>query len=167
MMVSLDQFFHLYQEKYLNPATSAQSLILERIAATTIKGLHRCARALCDAGNKLIIDHVFQDESWLIDCVLQLNGLEVLFAGVRCPLAIAEEREIKRADRKRGTARSQFDHVHADALYDIEVDSSTMTVQQCVQAISTAHEKAQGIGAFDKLVRRYRAKSASGTDATG
>jgi len=43
---------------------------------------------------------------------MALHRLRVLFVGVRCPLAVAEQRERERGDRLVGLARGLFDGVH-------------------------------------------------------
>ena len=58
-----------------------------------------------------------------------------LWVGVHCPLAIAEQRERERGDRLVGTVRGQHALVHAFRTYDIDVDTSVATPQQCAEAI--------------------------------
>jgi len=157
MIASIDQFFHFYPDKFLD-VTTTDAPTLEKIASTTISGFHRCLRVLFEAGNNLIVDHVLQDQSWLRDCVVRLDGLPVLFVGVRCPLAVAEEREVSRQDRERGTARLQYDFVHRHASYDIEVDTSVMDVNACVEKIAVALEEAVPPVALMQMVARYVSK---------
>ena len=58
-----------------------------------------------------------------------------VFVGVICPLAVTEKRETERGDRTVGTARYQFERVHAHDCYDVEVDTSVLSVEECVARI--------------------------------
>ncbi|TIU81251.1 MAG: chloramphenicol phosphotransferase, partial [Mesorhizobium sp.] len=46
-----------------------------------------------------------------------------------------EARESARADRLPGLARWQFERVHRGIRYDIEVDTSILTAQECALRI--------------------------------
>lgn len=61
------------------------------------------------------------------DC---LSSFSVLWVGLKTPLAHLEEREKKRGDRILGSARNQFYRVHQGLSYDLEIDSSCLTVQE-------------------------------------
>jgi chloramphenicol 3-O phosphotransferase len=67
-----------------------------------------------------------------------LRGLDALAVGVHCDLDVLEERERLRADRGSGLARLQFSKAHAEAAYDVEVDTSTGTTEDCVETILDA-----------------------------
>src|SRR5262245_27586947 len=64
-----------------------------------VRGMARACAALAAAGNHLIIDHVLLEANVLADLVEALSPFEVLFVGVRCPLAVAARREQARGDR--------------------------------------------------------------------
>jgi chloramphenicol 3-O phosphotransferase len=49
-----------------------------------------------------------------------------------------EQREAARGDRHPGLARMQFEPVHQHGEYDVTVDTSQMSVEQCAQAIQAA-----------------------------
>jgi chloramphenicol 3-O phosphotransferase len=55
---------------------------------------------------------------------------------VRCPLEELLRRERARGDRSAGTAAAQYDVVHAHGDYDIEVDTSTHTADECARQIA-------------------------------
>ena len=82
-----------------------------------------------------IIDHVILREDKYIECLDCLSDLSYITVGVRCPLEVAIKRELDRGDRKIGLAASQFDRVHSNREYDIEVDTSTMTPEQAAEII--------------------------------
>jgi chloramphenicol 3-O phosphotransferase len=115
MYISIDGYFHLYAERFLRPASREGAVVLERLIPAVVSGLHRSVAALAQAGNSVLVDHLLQDDGSLEECVENWVGLDVLFVGVKCPLEVAEERERKRGNRTIGTARSQFERVHAEA----------------------------------------------------
>jgi chloramphenicol 3-O phosphotransferase len=72
-----------------------------------------------------------------------LDGLTVLWVGVRCDAEIATSRERTRADRTHGMARLQADSVHVGITYDLEVHTDVnstadiaMTLIDALQARS-------------------------------
>jgi chloramphenicol 3-O phosphotransferase len=151
MVVSLDGFFHLYPERFLNPTTQAEADVITALIPAVISGMHRSVAALAQAGNNVLVDHVLQEEKWLSECVEIWAGLEVFFVGVKCPLEITEKREKARGDRTVGTARYQFERVHAHACYDLEVDTSVLSVEECVARILTLMKNKPEETAFQKL----------------
>ena len=91
--------------------------------------------ACAGAGLDQVIDDV-----WLVTdqpAGLQdaLSAANTLWVGVHCPLAIAEQRERERGDRLVGTVRGQHALVHTFRTYDIDVDTSAATPQECAEAI--------------------------------
>lgn len=97
---------------------------------------------------------VLQEAGWLQECLAEWAGLDVLFVGVRCPLDVVEQRERDRGDRDAGTARYQYERVHAHGLYDVEVDTSVLSVAESVSRIVEAMPPAPRIPAFQKLAVR-------------
>jgi chloramphenicol 3-O phosphotransferase len=119
-----------------------------------VKGMAKACAALAGAGNHLIIDHVLLDAGALADLVEALSAFEVLFVGVRCPLAVAAQREQGRGDRTAGMARAQYDLVHAHGLYDLEIDTSTCSSRQAALRIKSRLENGPIPTAFEQFARR-------------
>jgi chloramphenicol 3-O phosphotransferase len=97
--------------------------------------------AMVRAGARVIVDDVFlggagSQQEWQ----KALDGLEVLWVGVRCEPAVAAAREIARGDRVRGMAVSQAEVVHQGVLYDLEVDTTHTEALECAQAIAARIE---------------------------
>lgn len=65
------------------------------------------------------------------------DGLEVLWVGVRCDPQVAAAREATRADRIVGGAADQAERVHAGMRYDVVVDTTAATADDCARAILT------------------------------
>lgn len=92
--------------------------------------------AMARAGTSLIIDEVFlgggESQARLR---IALKGLSVIWVGVQCQPAVAEARELQRADRNIGMARHQAELVHRGVEYDVVVDTSETTPDECTAAI--------------------------------
>jgi chloramphenicol 3-O phosphotransferase len=155
MYVSVDDFFHMYPEKYLNPTNQDEAIILSHLIPTVVSGLHKCVASLAQSGNNVLVDHVLQENGWLKECVENWKDLDVLFVGVRCPLRIAEQREKERGDRNIGTAQYQFERVHSHGLYDLEVDTSVLDVNECVTRIMALINNTPKKLAFQELSIRF------------
>lgn len=91
------------------------------------------------AGARVIIDDVFlggphSQERWR----KSLDGLDVLWVGVRCDPEVAAGREIVRGDRARGMAEKQATIVHQGVVYDLEVDTTHTESLVCARTIAEA-----------------------------
>ncbi|WP_309030305.1 chloramphenicol phosphotransferase CPT [Streptomyces alfalfae] len=89
------------------------------------------------AGARIIVDDVFlggatSQRRWL----KRLDGVEVLWVGVRCESAVAEDRGVARGDRAKGMAASQADLVHDGVAYDLEVDTTHAESMACARTIA-------------------------------
>lgn len=98
--------------------------------------MHHAIAALSRCGNNVLADHVLVEQRWAEECARLFADLPAYLVGVRCPLEVVEAREASRRDRTLGQARKQYDVVHAHVLYDIEVDSSALSVEECVHRIT-------------------------------
>ena len=155
MHLSVDDFFHMYPERYISPTSQEDAEIFISFIPAVISGFHQCISALARSGNHLIVDHVLQEAEWLKACVEACRGIEVLFVGVKCPLDITEQREKERGYRNIGTARYQFERVHAHGLYDVEVDTSVLTVDDCTAKILASRNPEAHKSAFQVLETRF------------
>lgn len=64
-----------------------------------------------------------------------LKPFEVFMVDVFASLEILEARELQRGDRMIGLARWQYDGVHKDMRYDLEIDTSNITPVEGAQMI--------------------------------
>jgi chloramphenicol 3-O phosphotransferase len=97
--------------------------------------------ATARAGARVIVDEVFlggaaSQHRWRT----ALEGLRVLWVGVRCASAVAEGRELARGDRVAGMAAAQAELVHQGVTYDLEVDTTHTEALTCARAIATRVE---------------------------
>lgn len=98
-----------------------------------IKGIAQMVRS----GARIIVDEVFlggaaSQERWL----RELDGLPVLWVGVRCDATVAAGRELARGDRIVGMAAAQADLVHNGVRYDLEVDTTQAEAVECARVIA-------------------------------
>ncbi|WP_223279964.1 chloramphenicol phosphotransferase CPT [Streptomyces sp. SDr-06] len=93
--------------------------------------------AMVRAGARVVLDEVLLDGAdgqrrW----EHALDGIDVLWVGVRCDADTAAGRETARGDRIPGMARAQAESVHLGVRYDIEVDSSGAESMACARLIA-------------------------------
>jgi chloramphenicol 3-O phosphotransferase len=97
--------------------------------------------------------HIFDD------AVRQLSGLPVLFVGVQCPIEIIMAR--RNADPQDGHYASGDgvpepvqrwqDAVHAGKRYDLELDTSMLSPEQCAARIAAMLAEPPSPSAFERL----------------
>jgi chloramphenicol 3-O phosphotransferase len=135
----IDKFIWMMPERYLDRPLWDEVLgrATEAGAAghTLVRGMHRAIQALSLTGSNVLADHVLVEADWRRDAVKSFADLPAYLIGVRCPLAVLEERERSRKDRTLGQARAQFEVVHRDLVYDLEVDTSRLDPEACARAI--------------------------------
>ncbi|MEU3028529.1 chloramphenicol phosphotransferase CPT [Streptomyces incarnatus] len=107
------------------------------LEAAWIAGIAAMARA----GARVVVDEVFlggssSQQRWQ----KALEGLRVLWVGVRCEAAVAAGRELARGDRAVGMAASQADVVHQGVTYDLDVDTTHTEALECARAIAARVE---------------------------
>lgn len=137
IVYSRDVFHQTLPPEFWHDANLRQSA-----GPALFKGFHLSIAAFAKAGVPVIVDHVLNQKGWGVECAEALTGIPTLFVGVTCPLDVVEERERGREDRDIGLARSQIDVVHAHGPYDLTVDTSEKTAEECAQII--AERFAQG-----------------------
>jgi chloramphenicol 3-O phosphotransferase len=103
------------------------------VEAAWIAGIAAMARA----GARVIVDEVFlggaySQQRWH----KALEGLWVLWVGVKCDATVAAGREVARGDRTVGMAASQAEMVHRGVTYDLEVDTTHTEAMECARTIA-------------------------------
>ncbi|MBI5965979.1 MAG: AAA family ATPase [Chloroflexi bacterium] len=98
-------------------------------------GMHHAIAAAASRGNNVVADHVFVEKAWADECANLFADMNAYLIGIHCPLEVLEQRERGRKDRTLGQARAQFDVIHRYTKYDLEVDTSLLTPEQCAQKI--------------------------------
>lgn len=135
----IDKFIWMLPERYLDRPLWDDVLGLADRAGGTghdlVRGMHRAILALSQAGCNVIADHVLVEPAWVKDCADLFAGLPAYLIGIQCPLDVLEQRERSRKNRTLGQARFQFPVIHKYALYDLEVDTSLLTPEECARPI--------------------------------
>ena len=72
---------------------------------------------------------------------------DVFFVAVHCPLETLIEREKHRGDRPIGSAKRDFETIHAGKIYDLELDMED-GVDANVEALLTAWRSARRSSSF-------------------
>ncbi|QHE62469.1 AAA family ATPase [Rossellomorea vietnamensis] len=126
-MLKKDSGIKLNEDGSVSPGTEFREL-----EAAWMHGIGEMARR----GAKIIIDDVFLSglegrQTW----ETALEGLQVLWVGVFCDSSVAAAREKERGDRIEGMAVSQATIVHKGMNYDVAVDTSKSSAEECIRLI--------------------------------
>lgn len=151
----IDKFIWMLPARYLTPPlwdeVLGQAVKAGPVGYTLISGMHQAIAALSRTGNNVIADLVLVEPQWLQECVSLFKDLPAYFIGIRCPLDVLEQREKGRRNRTFGQARAQFDMIHAHVIYDLEVDTSVSSSQECAVQIKRSITDGTSPGAFKRL----------------
>ena len=131
--------------------TAFTALHFGDVGRLTLAGMRRAVAAFATTGIDVVVDDLLLEASFLHDYLVVLKGLAVTFVGVRCPLAVVDQRESARPGRFPGTAAGHFHSVHAHCRYDIEVDTAAMTPRECAERVLAAVDDARRRAAFDRM----------------
>ena len=126
-MLKKDSGIKFDEDGSVTPGTEFQEL-----ESAWMHGIGEMARR----GARIIIDDVFLSgvkgrQKW----ETALEGMQVLWVGVFCDPAVAAAREKERRDRIGGMAVSQAAIVHEGMNYDVKVNTSRSTAEECIQLI--------------------------------
>jgi chloramphenicol 3-O phosphotransferase len=133
-----DPFLHLQLDSYIEmlPRTDDWEMFQRMV-----RGLNRSVAVMAEEGNNLIVDHVLIDNAWLNQLLELLYKNYVLFVGLHCLLEELERREQKRDARRQGFARQQFDNIHTGKIYDLKLDTSVFSAEECVERVVDFYNK--------------------------
>ena len=95
----------------------------------------------------------------LFDCARRLEDLPVLFVGVRCPIDVIVKRRQKTWDPNRGLdehIRLWQHEVHVPGIYDVEVDTSILSPEECADRIRSHLKEGPEATAFKRLAPHCR-----------
>ncbi|MDE7219915.1 MAG: chloramphenicol phosphotransferase CPT family protein [Oscillospiraceae bacterium] len=124
-----------------------------------LSAMHHTVKLFSDMGLHVIVDHVLletpQEIFTTIECVRLLKAYPVLFVKVDCDLQELERRERERGDRQTGQARWQRDHMHSHDIYDLKLDTSKQSMDECTERIAGFLKKKGQWSAFDRLYQIY------------
>ncbi len=113
----------------------ADTTPLETRLARVQSGFARAVAATARAGNLVITDLVLSSPWRLPDLLDALDGLGVTLVGVHCSPAELARREHARGDREPGQAARQLPFVHTGVPYDIEIDTTSTSPEDCARTV--------------------------------
>jgi chloramphenicol 3-O phosphotransferase len=116
-------------------------------AATLVPSLYAAlwesVAAHARLGLDVVVDVGVYDPAIAADAARRLEGLDVLWVGVRCPIDVVLER--RRQGGPYSTEREPAERweraVHGPWQYDVEVDTSELTPEECAAAIKRRLEE--------------------------
>jgi chloramphenicol 3-O phosphotransferase len=118
------------------------------------------------AGLNVVVDVAHHDAKILAESARRLEGLPVLFVGVRCPIEVVMQRRNVGQPGREGqyatgteaepvpspVARWQ-EAVHVPGIYDLEVDTSRQSPEECAAAIRRRLNDGPPPSAFGQLAK--------------
>lgn len=131
-------------------------------ASCVLNGYFKMVDAYVMCGNNVIIDCVLQESNWLKLALEILKKHKILFIGIKSSLRDLQKREQKRGDRVEGQAHYQFYKIHRFCIYDVEVDTSKLSVAEAVRKIKKyyeSHKKPDGfIKTYQRILKKEKAR---------
>jgi chloramphenicol 3-O phosphotransferase len=149
--VEMDRFLDMLPDRYFGDPAGMVFETLEEddkpsiaihtgpVVERALAGMRHAIAALAAAGNNLIVDDVYMAAE-AAEYARLLTPFRVHRVGVFAPLAVLEARERARGDRAIGLARWQFERIHRNMTYDLEVDTAGATPLECAERIKTTFE---------------------------
>ena len=148
--LGVDRFMDVTPEAYrpgigLRPGGERPDL--EAVIVTLYRAMYESIAACSRLGLNVVVDVGHHDaystpRRILSQCAGILQGLPVLFVGVRCPLSVIMERRMttwKSSFAEDGSVPKPIclwqEAVHRPGIYDLEVDTSRLSPQDCARVI--------------------------------
>lgn len=154
----IDKFIWMLPKRYLDRPLWDDVLGLAvqagQIGEKLFSGMHHAIAALAKRGNNVIADHVLVNPAWATECADLFFGMDAFLIGLKCPLEILEERERLRQDRTLGQAKAQYPLVHQHGIYDVEIDTSRLSIQESTAKIIEVVSSHKKPIAFKKIRKR-------------
>jgi chloramphenicol 3-O phosphotransferase len=122
-----------------------------------ISGLHHTIAALARMGHNVVVDYVLTDARYVADIVTMWQSFPVWLVGVFCPLETIHQRVAARADRSWPSylpmVNWMFDEAHKYTrdIYDLEVDTSQLTPDECALQIQQVLDERGSPSGFKRL----------------
>lgn len=112
-------------------------------------------------GLNVVVDVGHHDAAVLADCARRLDGLPVLFVGVRCPIEVIMARRAASeaghylvgatGDAVPEPVRRWQEQVHGPWSYDLEVDTSALDPGECARLIRRRLEGGPAPSVFSRI----------------
>jgi len=133
------------------PLNGAMLTVYGADALKLWRAYHRSVRVCVAEGLSVVVDDAILTRELLDDWVTALAGVDVFFVGVHCAPEELTLRQRARRDRETAGAVAAMKRVHADAIYDLEVDSTATPSSSLAMQIIAAAETRTEPSAFERL----------------
>lgn len=137
--MGIDRFIWMLPSRYLDrplwDEVLGKAVRSGPLGLVLFSGMHHAIAAAAKRGLNVIADHVFVEKAWVDECAALFADMDAYLIGLHCPLEVLEQREKDRKDRTLGQARDQFDVIHRFVTYDLELDTSKLTVEECTEKV--------------------------------
>jgi len=154
-----EPYIHLEEDRFVfntyHPRFLAGELAPE-IFNKTMVGYYRSLRAFLSAEHNVLADTGFYTPQLLNQCIWELKNETAWLIGVHCSIEELERREKARGDREIGLAREQQATIHNSVIYDIEVDTSELSVEECALTIKSKIRELESPKAMIALWERMK-----------
>ncbi|MFD1344649.1 chloramphenicol phosphotransferase CPT family protein [Litorisediminicola beolgyonensis] len=111
-------------------------------------GLHHAIAAFADAGNDLIVEHIFDSPGWHGELAALLKAHRVVFVGLLTAPDVLAAREVARGDRQPGSALADSAHVHLGRRYDLELDGVAPPQVNAAEVLAALSRMGKGESRF-------------------
>ncbi|HIG42321.1 MAG TPA: chloramphenicol phosphotransferase [Gammaproteobacteria bacterium] len=167
MNLGVDNFKEHITPKRYSPAIGlrpgGERPDLEPLIALLYAAMYESIAAHSRLGLNVVVDVGHHDaystpQGILADSARRLNGLPVLLVGVRCPIEVIMERRRNTRgasgsvdDPKNRPIRLWQHEVHIPGIYDLEVDTSLLSPEECAEVIRRRLEDGPPPSAFERI----------------
>ncbi|WP_373973898.1 AAA family ATPase [Chitinibacter sp. SCUT-21] len=100
-----------------------------------VRAYHYAIPGLLQAGCHLILDNAWCERGEKRELLTELAGYRVLLVGVHCELDELAAREQARGDRAIGMAAWEFERVHQEISYDLQISTMGISPEENAQLI--------------------------------
>jgi chloramphenicol 3-O phosphotransferase len=169
MNLGVDRFKPMTPERYqpgigLRPGGERPDL--ELLIVLLYRALYQAIADHSRLGLNVVVDVGHHDaysvpRGILPQCARQLQGLPVVLVGVRCPLKVIMQRrhatwqtdatDVSDADAIPPAVRLWQEAVHVPGIYDLEVDTSVLSAEECAALIHQRLRDGPPPSAFQRL----------------
>ena len=136
-LISQDQFCEMWPALFWrqNP---------EKEFNHTMSMMYKTIEMFASVGENIVVGHVLlsnerlksdNGEGTLQDFQKKLEGYKVLYVHVTCSIEELRKREAERGDREIGNAEGQIQYLEPLMKYDITVDTTKASLNDCANAI--------------------------------
>jgi len=133
---------HRLEETYLHCSSDTfWNMTPASIAASSVtfpnlkSAMALSVEALAKTGHNVIVDTIYLGRKTEQEMNTALRDIKKFVIKLDCSLETLKAREKERGDRSIGLAQSQFETVHKGISYDLEIDTSMNTPNDCAAKV--------------------------------